>query len=246
MNIENQGGEHHPDRLDADAVCIQCGTVNAEGTLLCKVCGNNLRDQRNRRMTSDQALEMDRGGPKRRSWASLLVFVLSVGLIVSTLFNQDIIVEWLMDVQGGIQGGPVDLWSGAPGDMLDVLMQDLVENPPTEEAAFAARANPSASGSLEGVYSLFSDDILVGSASVRVDGEAIYFAVLLAGGDQMRGMAKRQSDYYIVVPGGAALESRGDYISIQGVASPQGAGILECVGDDTRDRYGCLAYRLGS
>ena len=50
--------EHHQhlpegERLDADAVCGSCGTVNPEDTLLCKSCGNNLRDQRQTRIAVD-------------------------------------------------------------------------------------------------------------------------------------------------------------------------------------------------
>lgn len=49
-----QGNRHDAhdvvEHLDADAVCELCGNVNPEGTLLCKQCGNNLRDQRSRRM----------------------------------------------------------------------------------------------------------------------------------------------------------------------------------------------------
>ena len=50
MQVNPQDHHEHVEHLDADAVCEACDTVNPEGTLLCKTCGNNLRDQRARRM----------------------------------------------------------------------------------------------------------------------------------------------------------------------------------------------------
>ena len=52
----------HPDYhegIEADAVCAQCGSANPEGTLICKTCGNNLRDQRLMRIAADQILDAD-------------------------------------------------------------------------------------------------------------------------------------------------------------------------------------------
>jgi len=48
--------------IEADAVCAQCGSANPEGTLICKTCGNNLRDQRMLRITADQLLDADTEG----------------------------------------------------------------------------------------------------------------------------------------------------------------------------------------
>ena len=44
--MQGNSHDHHEavEHLDADAVCEPCGNVNPEGTLLCKTCGNNLRD----------------------------------------------------------------------------------------------------------------------------------------------------------------------------------------------------------
>jgi len=43
--------DHGFDVIDTDAVCEECGAVSPEGTLFCKKCGNNLRDQRTRRLS---------------------------------------------------------------------------------------------------------------------------------------------------------------------------------------------------
>ena len=39
MSDEGPGADIPIQRLEADAVCEQCGTVNPEDTLLCKKCG---------------------------------------------------------------------------------------------------------------------------------------------------------------------------------------------------------------
>ena len=104
MHNDNYGDIQAPETLDADAVCAQCNTVNAEGTLLCKVCGTNLRDQRAIRLSADQALDLGNSGQRRRAWLSGILFVLAIGLIISTLINQELIVEWLIDA--GRPSGP--------------------------------------------------------------------------------------------------------------------------------------------
>ena len=246
MNIDYQGGESHLEKLDADAVCIQCGTVNAEGTLLCKVCGNNLRDQRNRRLATDQVLELGPSSPKYRTWLSPIMFILAVGLILSTLYNQDMIVEWIMDSQVSGQSGVEAMWRGPEAETINALASDLEANAPTQEIADSARLNPLAAASLDGLYALFVDDLFVGSANVSQEGDDVYFAALLHTGDEVRGHATLQGNYYILVPNSGGLKERNRFNAIQGVASPQGNGIVECVGDNGRTRYSCLAYHLGT
>ena len=50
MAERNVPRQHSAERVDADAVCARCGAVNPEDSLLCKVCGNFLRDLRGRRL----------------------------------------------------------------------------------------------------------------------------------------------------------------------------------------------------
>src|SRR5690606_8944065 len=108
-------------------------TVNAEGTLLCKVCGNNLRDQRMIRLTADQAMDLEHTGRGRRTWVSGILFVLAVVLIISTLLNQEIIVNWMVGVPGAEPAGGVALWRGQYDDVFDEMMDDLAEAGITEE-----------------------------------------------------------------------------------------------------------------
>ncbi|HOJ68818.1 MAG TPA: hypothetical protein PLH06_08470, partial [Candidatus Hydrogenedentes bacterium] len=80
--------------LDADAVCAQCGMVNPEGTLLCKNCGNNLRDQRMLRLQADEALQgRETAAEQRNTFLRNALGVLGVlvllylGLNASSLMN---------------------------------------------------------------------------------------------------------------------------------------------------------------
>ncbi len=246
MNINHQDDSHHPEKLDADAVCIQCGTVNDEGTLLCKACGNNLRDQRNRRMRTDQALELDQVGSKRRLWASSAAFILAVGLIISTLYNKEMIVNWLMDVNAGSERGPSDMWRGEHSETIDLLVADLELNLPTEDVALEARLNASDSSDLGGIYVLFVDDNFVGSANVLIDGEELFFGALLESGEELRGYATLQGNYYVMAPESGGMKRRRRRVAVRGVALLQGGGVVECMGDDTETRYSCLAYKLTS
>ena len=242
MNMDHLGGEGHAEKLDADAVCIQCNTVNAEGTLLCKVCGNNLRDQRAQRLNADQELETGPRTPKLRSWLSPVFFLLSVTLILSTLYNQDMIIDWMIGLQSGKVTGPEALWQGEESTLMDALVDDLQANLPSEEDALEARDSYTASPRLDGMYVLFSEDVYVGAANVQTDDEGLYFAALLDSGEQLRGRANLQGNYYLLVPNSGAIQLRNRMNPIQGVASPVGNGTVECVGDDLRERFSCIAY----
>lgn len=245
MNIDHLGEESHLEKLDADAVCIQCGTVNAEGTLLCKVCGNNLRDQRNRRLMSDQVLEMGPTGPKIRNWLSPIMFILAVGLILSTLYNQDLIVDWIMAAEVGDQVSRNDLWRGPESETLDALASELADNMPTGETADAARLSPVLSPTLDGIYVLYAEDVFVGAANVFQDGEGLYFVAQLESGEELRGHAVLQGNFYVMAADSGGLRLRNRLIPVQGIVSPQGNGVVECVGDDGQSMYSCLAFQMG-
>ena len=87
--------EHHT--LDADAVCGACGTVNPEGTLICKQCGNNLRDQRHQRMhAADAEIGVDTAQSRRR--------IIDIGLGVFGI----LVVAWAVI---NVLNGNIDRWA---------------------------------------------------------------------------------------------------------------------------------------
>jgi len=245
MNNVNLGGAFNVDKLDADAVCAQCSTVNAEGTLLCKVCGNNLRDQRNRRLQADQAMDMEHTGQRRRAWLSGVFFILAIGLIISTLVNQELIVDWLINVQTPAEPTLAELWTGDYDAYFRPMVEELDLLGVDAESAAAALAAGPPSTELEGLYALYDSDTFVGTANVRLEGEDAYFVAHLADGNEVRGVARSEADHFIALSDFSAIsDDRGDLSSITGVASPQGDGVLECKGNSGSDRVTILAHRL--
>lgn len=245
MNNVNLGGAFNVEKLDADAVCAQCSTVNAEGTLLCKVCGNNLRDQRNRRLQADQAMDLEHTGQRRRAWLSGVLFILGIGLIVSTLLNQELIVDWLVNVQEPAEPSLAELWTGEYDAYFQPMVDALELADVDGESAALALAEAPTSTELEGLYALYNGDAFVGTASVRFEGEEVYFVAQVADGNEFRGVARTESDHFIALPDFSAFSGRrGRYSSISGVALPVGDGVLECKGNSGSERLTILAHRL--
>ena len=245
MNNVNLGGAFSVEKLDADAVCAQCSTVNAEGTLLCKVCGNNLRDQRTRRLQADQAMDMEHTGQRRRAWLSGLFFVLAIGLIISTLLNQELIVDWLINVQAPTEPSLAELWTGDYDAYFQPMVEELEMAGVDGESAAAALAEAPTSTELEGLYALYDGETFIGTANVRLEGEDAYFVAQVNDGNEVRGVARTESDHYIALPDFSAFSGRrGRYTSITGVALPQGDGVLECKGNSGSERVTILAHRL--
>jgi len=244
MNNANPDGAAHIEKLDADAVCAQCNTVNAEGTLLCKICGNNLRDQRSRRLLADQAMDLEHTGKRRRAWVSGLLFVLALGLIASTLMNQEMIINWFVGITEEASTHEL-LWQGEYDDYFAPLVDQLSGAQVTAESAAAAlQAGPSPS-EIPGIYALFNGEQYLGRAILHVDGvEAYFVAELVNGEDEIRGVARLESGSYIAIPEYTAINRRGRIFPVTGVAIPKGNGSAECMGDDGFERATCMAFRL--
>lgn len=241
MNNANLGGSFQIDKLDADAVCAQCNTVNAEGTLLCKVCGNNLRDQRNRRMQADQAMDLEHTGQRRRAWLSGVFFVLALVLIASTLMNQELIVDWLIEEEAP----STDLlWTGQYDDYFQPMFEEIEAAGLTAESAAAVIEQVAPADTLEGIYALFDGETFLGTASFRLEGEEAYFAAMLDGDREVRGVARVEGGNYIALPDFSGMDYRGRVTPISGVAIPQDNGAVECMGDDGQVRSSFMAYRV--
>lgn len=245
MNTDNFGDIGHPETLDADAVCAKCNTVNSEGTLLCKTCGNNLRDQRAIRLAADQAMDLDHPGLKRRTWVSGILFVLAFALIVSTLLNQELIVDWLVNPGSSATTDVMQLWNAPYSDTFTPLLDILEARDVTEEYALASLQSPIDATTLDGTYALFMGETYIGSAQALADGDAVYVVALLDNGSEVRGIAIAQGNHYAATPDFLAMERRGRMIAARGVAMPQGGGVFDCIGDDDYGRQIKLsAYQL--
>ena len=88
----------HVERIDADAVCIKCGTVNPEDTFLCKVCGNNLREQRARRVSGATEVDIDAFEDSRSQWLRRALLAMAILYVVWVAINvsNNNIEEWLL------------------------------------------------------------------------------------------------------------------------------------------------------
>lgn len=174
-------------QIDADAVCEQCGTVNEEGTLLCRVCGQNLRDQRARRLAGAQ------GAPEvleeKTSRVRVLTGVLSalgIVIVVAAVLNinniQNAMVQVLTEDNTVQAAG--DLWTGPMASRYEEMLADLQQYPATQLQVQDALQNPVSETSYNGRYVLMKPGALqmnqmVGEAELQRRGNRVYFVALM-------------------------------------------------------------------
>jgi len=233
--MSDQLGTHTPsERVEADAVCAQCGTVNAEATLICKVCGNNLRDQRARRLAAggiDGAQPDSARGS--RGWITGLLATLGLILVLVVSLSADSIMNAL------ISGQETDLysarapWTGPGSDAFDALAQELAQSAPSDAVIDAAIANPVPHETLGGMYAVLDNrGNVTGVANVEaVSGPLYRFVASLYDGSSVRGFAESRAEGNIFVPYETAGSLVGGvYYSVTGFADPRPDGSMACVG----------------
>lgn len=256
MSEDNPTPERHGPghgHLDADAVCAQCNNVNPEGTLICKVCGNNLRDQRMMRLASDDVLE--RGGdftPGRGRLRGALG-VLGLLLVLWTMLNIDTIETWLVRAQAYSAGGAAALWRGPDAalhdQLLTVVQGTRYANAEIREA-FEALTAPDPDESLDGIYAVVRVGPLgarrLGIAAVREMDGVYVFTAELDGGGEVRGRARRQRNAYVVNWEDAGALYGGAYSAVSGVALARPGGDFDCFGqaEAIEGNFEFQAFRL--
>lgn len=228
------------EHLDADAVCELCGNVNPEGTLLCKQCGNNLRDQRSRRMRAT-------GGPTSTVESSFsisrivrgVVIVFGICAVLWVALNVSTIETWLMS---GVQSAeaksanavaPEEFWSGADAARYAALSAVLQNHIMTaEEAGLTAPGSPLSMPDGRYVLKRSTDPAASpsGSAIVKSDGERVYFVAHLFGGTEVRGAGVISSDTILQAPYIGILDPDGTFSEAYGLAQIKPSGELECEG----------------
>ena len=233
--------------MDADAVCAECGTVNPEDTLLCKTCGNNLREQRARRVAEQAELLL--GTPARHSeWLKIGLFLLAALVVVYTALNSGRIARMMVGAED--PSNPRIFWS-REGEIHEEMLSELRLNPVTAEEIVAVRENPEPLERLtSGRYVLVGDagDIegeVVGTAVVRVVEDGAYFAANLPLGVQVRGFALSEGNRWMVGEEMAGVrEGKRRYYPGFGRAVVQRAGTVRCEvqSDVSPRRYTVLAY----
>lgn len=198
MNQEFPEHEDQFEHLDADAVCEQCGTVNPEDTLLCKACGNNLRDQRARRISGADALLVGSGVSRVRVFTGVITTV-GIMVILLAAYSVQNIESWLTDIQM-TSGASAELWSGADGDLLDRLQEDLTSRPSTARERARALERPIVDTSFNGRYAIATrtstgKNQIIGEANLARRGQKVYFvADLRVGTVEIRGFGVLNED----------------------------------------------------
>lgn len=255
---DNFEEDPHAGGIDADAVCEKCSTVNPEETLLCKGCGNNLREQRAQRIATQTAeIEFGGEGGLHRSWLRKGFVLIGILLILCVIINVGSIESWLVRKQTVSAANPKVFWKGTSGDLYDGMLEKLRARSFSEEEIATAIENSSDYQFVaEGFYYLTEEGIedfggraaryRTGRALLSSDGDRAIFVALLGRGIEARGSAqvdavtgKLTSDYT------AAVKIGREYNAAFGVVMlTNKSGGLDCYGQaDTYDQtFTMVAY----
>ena len=245
---DSRGGVFPP--IDADAVCELCGSVNPEGTLLCKTCGNNLRDQRVRRIANHVPLE----GPKVvriRFFSTLLTAVLIVA-VIGTAFCVPEIENWYMHHEMRESADVEDYWSKKGGATFETMLAQLMANTVTDEEAQNAENFPQDPGVFAGRYVIKLErpghtNPVIGQGIVLQVDNKLYILAVAVGGIQLRGAVNIPSNDTIEIKESVGVRmNTGEPSAIIGYAYRRDDGSLECFGQTTAGSrpYTVYAYRV--
>ncbi|GMW01241.1 MAG: hypothetical protein AMXMBFR84_23780 [Candidatus Hydrogenedentota bacterium] len=235
---QGPGNSHHA-HIEVDAVCEVCETVNPQDTLLCKSCGNNLRDQRMRRLHIEAVVMQEERIQPRKLLRGLLV---ALGLLTMVWAAVNFVtgdVDKWMTQQVAASGStstaadPMEFWQGTEGAAFDALIQEVRSVQLTEADLRSLSAVPISMESLPGFYVLKSRSgdaaPIVGQAIVQQDGDGFRFAAIISGQAEARGYAKTL--------GAASLKAsfigvqvRSESIDAYGAATLTPQGLIECQG----------------
>lgn len=250
MSNDLFGPQGQGERLYADAVCAQCGTVNPEGTLICKTCGNNLRDQRTIRLAADAELTAQAKPVERRRVVLGLLTVLGILLVLWMTFNVDTLANWLVNSQQTTIDVQGTLWTGKDNVIFEQLLDDLEAVEFSAVESRAALAHPKASESMDGFYVLGVNGPLgsrpIGSANALLQEEVLYFVALAGESVEIRGKAQRQGTSWAASWESAGAQQDDQYYSVAGIGVLKPEGYWDCFGqaEISEDGYEFIASKI--
>lgn len=244
------------DRIDADAVCEACGTVNPEDTLFCKSCGNNLRDQRVQRIAEGRGLEqMVEATATPAQWLSKGLTVLGILVVIWTALNVSTVEQWLLSTQKQLssEASPESLWSGPDRAAYDDLLKEINDRPLTEEeinsVGAASQAQPGYAGRYLIKRSARPSEAVIGQAALKQTGDRVLFVAKLSADIELRGEINTSSANPATVF--AAMKSGRRYAQIFGIAQRAADGSYACYGqqevqseDSDSPTITAVAYRI--
>ncbi|HOK09537.1 MAG TPA: hypothetical protein PLT82_04645 [Candidatus Hydrogenedens sp.] len=238
-------------KIDADAVCVQCGTVNPEGTLICKTCGNNLRDQKRLRMQAEEQLLVGDELPSPRNIVLGIIAILGTIVIIFAGLNADQIMMWLVS-SSEFSFSSESPWSGNLGKQLNTMAENLKSQVVASNQIYEAIQKPLNIETMEGTFVIAVRDVddnyaPVGKALVRSQQDDAYlFVALLDNGAQVRGVAQKQEQRLVAYWDRASCEWGGNRGAVSGIVSKREDGHFEGYGGSelTSENFGFYAFRL--
>ncbi len=259
MKHETFAPPEYKEGLEADAVCQQCGAVNPEGTLICKTCGNNLRDQRMLRMQADHILDADNEGSERsvflvRAFSILgILLVLWLGLNVGRITEMLTSADGAYDDENAIAANPGIFWTGPSRATYDGMYADISAKLPSASEAENARINTTPSNRLTaGDYVLFerrgTGMRYAGAAQIEVNGDAWHYSASLVDGIEIRGAASLIEGMLASQWDQAGALYQGRYYAVTGTAEAQPDGSVHLTGESSRNTqiFSAIAYPYSS
>lgn len=219
---------------EADALCERCGQVNPEDVTVCRNCGNDLLEQRARRLATSRAYEdLDREKPRRRALTGLLT-VFGLLLILWTGLNAARIEEWLVKAQTPPIGSAESLFNGATARPFEALAAGLASVPPAYSLDRILQQGTALPPDFAGRYVVVRTDFLrpmaVGGAVVEREDDSLRFVARLRGGAELRGTARIDERGIIQAPEVGLRDGNGDFIAGYGFAQRGEDGGLEVYG----------------
>ncbi len=251
MGSEGPETEGHHFVAEADAVCEQCGTVNPEGTLLCKACGNNLREQFERRVAEGRAGGTFEAPSRSKAALKGLLTAFGILLIIWVALNVEDIPRWLIGA-GDATTDPVKaMWQGSQSGIFDQLSSKLGQMNFSDADIELAESTANLSEDYTGYYILKQDlgfgANVVGKAYVVEQSQLLYFVAELQQGVEVRGTANVEHGNRPTARHSASIKlSNGDYLAAFGFASKQEDGTMKCYGQSQADdkTRSVVAYRI--
>jgi hypothetical protein len=256
MKRETFAPPEYREGLEADAVCGQCGNVNPEGTLICKTCGNNLRDQRMLRMAADQMLDAEEKSDNRPTLLIGVASVLGILLVLWLGISATRIGGVLTTAEQNTDGVYVEpglFFTGANAAVYDSMRSALNVRFPSQADAEEARMNVAPMESLaSGNYVLYeqlgTNLRFVGAAAVRAEGASVHYCASLLDGIEIRGSVSLVDDVFLSQWNQAAAMYQDDYYALSGTAYTEADGTVTLTGESNHSSrsFSALAYRYSA